>query len=70
MNCHKCERTATGVCRFCGRATCPDHEGHRPFVLAALAGEGGRVQVLAVEEALFCGSCRPRDDFVELPPPA
>lgn len=68
MTCHQCERTAAGICRFCGRALCPDHFKSRPFVIAAMPGRTGGVSVLAVEDALHCGTCHPRDDFVELPP--
>lgn len=68
MTCHLCERTASGVCRFCGRAVCVDHFKSRPFVIAATSNRAGRLQVLAVEDALHCGTCHTRDDFVELPP--
>jgi hypothetical protein len=67
MNCHLCERTAAGVCRFCGRALCPDHFKTRPFIIAAMPGKLGGLAVLAVEDALHCGTCHPQEDFIELP---
>jgi hypothetical protein len=70
MTCHQCERTAAGVCRFCGRGLCSDHFKNRPFVLAAVASRDGALSVLAVEDALYCGTCHPQDDFVELPAPS
>jgi hypothetical protein len=66
MECWHCQRTATGVCRFCGRAVCADHVEIRPFILALHPGTES-VQALVVEDALSCGACNPRPDLVDLP---
>jgi len=54
-----------GVCRFCGRAVCEDHVRTLPYILELLASEHTRA--LVVEDALFCGACRPRPDLLDLP---
>jgi len=66
MDCWHCRRTAVGVCRFCGRGVCENHAGTRPFILDVI---DNRVptRALVVEDALHCGSCRPRPDPVDLP---
>jgi len=68
MDCSICRRTAVGVCRFCGRGLCENHAGFRPYILALYtSSQTGRVRSLAVEDALFCGICKPRPDPVDLP---
>lgn len=66
MDCWHCRRTATGTCRFCGRAVCVDHVQTRPFVLDVF-WRAGTAEALVVEDALFCGACHPRPDPVRLP---
>ncbi len=66
MDCWHCRRSAVGTCRFCGRGVCEDHAETRPYVLELFRASGG-AQALVVEDALFCGACRPRPDPVELP---
>jgi hypothetical protein len=65
MDCWHCRRTAVGACRFCGRGLCEDHVKTMPFVISLYGQEP--VRALVVEDALYCGSCRPRPDPVELP---
>jgi hypothetical protein len=65
VDCWHCRRTAVGVCRFCGRAVCEDHVRTLPYILELLASEHTRA--LVVEDALFCGACRPRPDLLDLP---
>ncbi|HVM10873.1 MAG TPA: hypothetical protein VM638_00155 [Actinomycetota bacterium] len=65
MDCWHCRRTAVGTCRFCGRGLCENHVATKPFILEVFGRETTRA--LVVEEALFCGTCRPRPDPVDLP---
>jgi hypothetical protein len=68
MNCWHCRQVAVGVCRFCGRALCPDHVETKPYVLAVYRGGPNRQpRTLVVEDALYCGVCEPRPSPVELP---
>ncbi len=67
MNCWHCQLTAVGVCRFCGRGLCADHVQTMPFVLTLDRTVSGVSRALVVEDALYCGSCRPRQAPVELP---
>jgi hypothetical protein len=55
-----------GMCRFCGRATCDEHTGTRPFVLGVL-DDRIPVRALMVEDALHCGRCIVNPEPVELP---
>ena len=67
MNCWHCKLPAVGTCRFCGRAVCEDHVQTKPFVLTLDRTTAGVSRVLVVEDALFCGVCKPRPEPVELP---
>jgi len=66
MDCWTCRRTAVGSCRFCGRGVCEDHVDTRPFVLDLFRGARG-TRAIVVEDALFCGTCSPRPDPIDLP---
>jgi hypothetical protein len=66
MDCWHCRKTAVGSCRFCGRGVCEDHAGEQPFVLE-LFRANGPTRALVVENALFCGACKPRPDPIDLP---
>jgi hypothetical protein len=54
------------VCRFCGRGICEDHVETLPYVLDLFRG-GDVTKALVVEDALYCGACRPRPDPLDLP---
>jgi hypothetical protein len=66
MDCWHCRKTAVGSCRFCGRGVCEDHAGEQPFILE-LFRAGGPTRALVVEDALYCGACKPRPDPIDLP---
>jgi hypothetical protein len=66
MDCWRCRTTAVGVCRFCGRGTCADHAQTRAFILEVLRPRESHL-ALVVEDALWCGTCTPRPDPIELP---
>jgi hypothetical protein len=55
-----------GVCRFCGRGTCEDHAQTHPYILELFKTKDV-TKVLLVEDALFCGTCTPRPDPLDLP---
>jgi hypothetical protein len=66
VDCWTCRRTAVGSCRFCGRGVCEDHAGEKPFILELYRGSDV-TRALVVEDALFCGTCTPRPDPIDLP---
>ena len=66
MECWTCSEPAAATCRFCGRATCRTHAKALPFVLTAWGQEHNQVQALVVEDAVFCGGCRPHPAPVRL----
>ena len=66
MDCWHCRRTAVGTCRFCGRGVCENHAQSKPFLLELFRGKES-TKALVVEDALFCGACKPRPMPVELP---
>jgi hypothetical protein len=66
MDCFECRKSAVGTCRFCGRGVCPNHLQTRPYILELFRAEKHRM-ALVVEDALFCGICKPRPDPVALP---
>ena len=74
MNCWHCDRPSHGTCAFCGRAVCKEHAQNMPnyvavYRAAARKGkeEAGPLRAIAVEDALFCGVCRPREQPVDIP---
>lgn len=74
MNCWHCDRPSHGACAFCGRAVCKEHARTMPNFVAVyrgLPGKGkdgpGALKAIAVEDALFCGVCRPREQPVDIP---
>jgi hypothetical protein len=68
MTCWFCERPAGGVCRFCGRGLCRDHARPGPFILGVYRSVSReRAESLVVEDALLCGTCRPRPQPVPMP---
>lgn len=68
MTCYFCTANAKGTCRFCGRGICEDHVQFGPYVLEVTRSEQrGRSEALVVEDALQCGTCRPRPQPVPVP---
>ena len=65
MNCIKCERPAHGVCRFCGRAICKEHSSTMPYIISTF-NEKDKVKAIIVEDAFFCGICKPREEPADL----
>ncbi|MCA1840818.1 MAG: hypothetical protein LC723_10900 [Actinobacteria bacterium] len=55
-----------GSCRFCGRGICENHVKTHPYILE-LFKTTTVTKALVVEDALFCGTCSPRPDPVDLP---
>lgn len=66
MECWTCSQPAAGTCRFCGRSTCRSHARTLPYVLTAWGEGQGVVNALVVEDAVFCGGCRPHPVPVRL----
>ena len=66
MDCWHCRRSAIGTCRFCGRAICENHVQEHPYVLEMFKSSDV-MKVLLVEDALYCGTCTPRPDLLDLP---
>jgi hypothetical protein len=68
MDCWQCRRTAVGCCRFCGRGVCENHAQTQPFILELYRGGKERIpRAFVVDDALYCGTCSPRPDPVDLP---
>jgi hypothetical protein len=68
MTCWFCDESARGTCRFCGRGVCRKHAATTPFILDVYRSTGrDRAEALVVEDALSCGTCRPRPQPVPMP---
>ncbi len=65
MDCWHCRKTAIGTCRFCGRGICENHLSTRPYILQLY--QHPNTKALVVEDALYCGTCHPRPNPIELP---
>ena len=66
MECWHCNRPAHGTCRFCGRGICRDHAQKMPFVLEIFKDKQGNNKAVVVDDALYCGLCKPKDTPVAL----
>ena len=68
MLCFFCAKAARGTCRFCGRGTCEDHARFGPYLLEVHRSQSrDRAEGLVVEEAIQCGTCRPRPHPIHMP---
>jgi hypothetical protein len=68
MTCWFCEEMARGTCRFCGRGLCREHARTGPYILEVYRSlSRDRSESLVVEDALHCGTCRPRPQPVPMP---
>lgn len=65
MQCWICAAPANGTCRFCGRAVCRQDAKLHSFVLEVYPADG-TLYGLAVEDALYCGVCKPRPEPVRM----
>lgn len=66
MRCWVCGGTAEGVCRFCGRAVCKQHARSQAFLFNVWRTVR-TLRGLAIDDALWCGVCRPRPQPLDLP---
>lgn len=67
MLCFKCEKQARGSCRFCSRGLCETHQTRMPFILTMYVGKEGVPKAIVVADALFCGTCKPQPEPIEMP---
>ena len=67
MQCWKCGNPASGVCAFCGRATCKEHASQMPAIMTIYVGEKQTPKAIVVADALYCGECRPQPEPIEMP---
>jgi hypothetical protein len=68
MLCWFCAEGARAICRFCGRGVCPEHVRFGPFLLEVTRSVvRDRSEALVVEDAVQCGTCRPRPQPVAMP---
>ncbi len=65
MQCWICASPANAVCRFCGRAVCKEDAKTMPFVLEVYPAKGTLLG-LGVEDAVYCGVCKPRSEPVQM----
>ena len=68
MLCWFCAKAARGSFRFCARGVCEDHARIGPYLLQVHRSDAPRrAEALVVEDALQCGTCRPRPQPVPMP---
>jgi hypothetical protein len=68
MLCWFCDTSARASCRFCGRGVCVEHARFGPYLLHVHRSESRRrAEALVVDDAVQCGSCRPRPHPVAMP---
>jgi hypothetical protein len=67
MLCFHCDAPARGVCVFCGRALCKEHQKKMPSVVSVYVGAAETPKAIVVGNALFCGVCKPQPEPIEMP---
>jgi hypothetical protein len=68
VNCFFDDKAACGVCRFCGRAVCKDHAQKRmPYITSVYVGAANTPKAIVVDDALWCGTCKPEPEPVPMP---
>ncbi|MEO6929156.1 MAG: hypothetical protein ABI190_08320 [Casimicrobiaceae bacterium] len=68
MKCFFDDNEARGICRFCGRATCATHaEKRMPYIATIFVGASNIPKAVVVDDALWCGHCRPESQPVPMP---
>lgn len=55
------------MCAFCGRAVCHDCFTPHVFLLTIYVGDQQTPKAIAVSNALWCGTCRPHPEPIEMP---
>jgi hypothetical protein len=66
MKCSRCENEARGVCRWCGRGLCNDHEVLQNYILTVYVGAKKIPKGLMVADALWCGICKRQPQPIEM----
>ncbi len=67
MLCFRCDKPARGVCKFCGRALCEDHKQSFPYIITLYIGENQTPKAIVVADTLFCGTCKPQPEPIDMP---
>ena len=65
MRCWVCGAAAEAVCKFCGRGVCKAHARTQAFLFAAWP-TGSGLRGLAIEDAVWCGVCHPRENPIDV----
>ena len=65
MRCWVCGAAAEAVCKFCGRGICKAHARTQAFLFAAWPTSSG-LRGLAIEDAVWCGVCHPRENPIQV----
>jgi len=65
--CFRCDEPARGVCQFCGRALCKTHAVKSPYILTVFVGKDNIPKAIVVADVLFCGTCKPQPEPIEMP---
>ena len=68
MQCFFDDNAARGTCRFCGRAVCHEHASKRmPYIASLFVGARNTPKAIVVNDALWCGTCKPEPQPVAMP---
>jgi len=67
MLCFRCDEQARGTCKFCGRALCENHKQGMPYIVTLYIGENQTPKAIVVADVLFCGTCKPQPEPIDMP---
>ena len=67
MKCTHCAEQAEAICRWCGRAVCGDHIKTMTYIITVYIGGKKVPKSLVVADAVWCGTCKPQPEPIEMP---
>lgn len=67
MKCVHCGIEAVAICRWCGRAVCGDHIKAMTYIISVYVGGKKVPKSLVVADAVWCGTCKPQPEPIEMP---
>jgi hypothetical protein len=67
MKCTHCGNESEAICRWCGRSVCGDHIKTMTYIISVYVGGKKVPKSLVVADAVWCGTCKPQPEPIEMP---
>ncbi len=67
MKCVVTGNPAHAICRFCGRGVSKGAAAKHPYFMTVYVGKANVPKALFVADAIWCGTCRPQPEPIDMP---